>query len=95
MLYVTTIQLNINQLYILLSDQTVLFQEIQFRISHLFVFSFNIIDPLIGPYKLLQLQGRVNLEAMVMKGLLLGWLFGFYGISTFGGYLMPNPFLYK
>ena len=22
-------------------------------------------------------------------------LFGFYGISTFGGYLMPNPFLYK
>ena len=25
----------------------------------------------------------------------LGWLFGFYGISTFVGYLMPNPFLYK
>ena len=23
------------------------------------------------------------------------WLFGFYGISTFVGYLMPNPFLYK
>ena len=22
-------------------------------------------------------------------------LFGFYGISSFGGYLMPNPFLYK
>ena len=22
-------------------------------------------------------------------------LFGFYGISTFAGYLMPNPFLYK
>ena len=22
-------------------------------------------------------------------------LFGFYGISTFVGYLMPNPFLYK
>ena len=21
------------------------------------------------------------------------WLFGFYGISTFVGYLMPNPFL--
>ena len=23
--------------------------------------------------------------------LLIGWLFGFYGISTFVGYLMPNP----
>ena len=23
------------------------------------------------------------------------WLFGFYGISTFVGYLIPNPFLYK
>ena len=25
----------------------------------------------------------------------IGWLFGFYGISIFVGYLMPNPFLYK
>ena len=25
---------------------------------------------------------------------LVGWL-GFYGISTFVGYLMPSPFLYK
>ena len=23
------------------------------------------------------------------------YLLGFYGISTFGGYLMQNPFLYK
>ena len=23
------------------------------------------------------------------------WFLGFYGISTFGGYLMPNPFLCK
>ena len=23
------------------------------------------------------------------------WLVGFYGISTFVGYLTPNPFLYK
>ena len=23
------------------------------------------------------------------------WLVGFYGISIFVGYLMPNPFLYK
>ena len=26
---------------------------------------------------------------------LVGRLFGFYGISTFVGYLMPNPFLCK
>ena len=26
---------------------------------------------------------------------LVTWLFGFYGRSTFVGYLMPNPFLYK
>ena len=26
---------------------------------------------------------------------MVGWLFGFYGISTFVGYLMPNPFLNK
>ena len=26
---------------------------------------------------------------------LRGWLVGFYGISTFVGYLTPNPFLYK
>ena len=26
---------------------------------------------------------------------LFGWLVGFYGISTFVGYLTPNPFLYK
>ena len=25
----------------------------------------------------------------------VGWLFGFYGILTFVGYLMLNPFLYK
>ena len=25
----------------------------------------------------------------------VGWLVGFYCISTFVGYLMPNPFLYK
>ena len=26
---------------------------------------------------------------------LVGWLVGFHGISTFVGYLMPDPFLYK
>ena len=27
--------------------------------------------------------------------LILGWLFWCYGISTFAGYLIPNPLLYK
>ena len=31
----------------------------------------------------------------LLFGLVVGWLIGFYGISTFVGYLMPNPFLYK
>ena len=26
---------------------------------------------------------------------MIGWLVGFYGISTFVGYFMPNPFLCK
>ena len=26
---------------------------------------------------------------------MVGWLFGFYGISTFVGYLMPNPVLFQ
>ena len=30
-----------------------------------------------------------------LVGWLVGWVFGFYGISTFVGYLMPNPFLQK
>ena len=32
--------------------------------------------------------------AMVQTIIVVGcWLVGFYGISTFVGYLMPNPFL--
>ena len=29
------------------------------------------------------------------QGWLVRWLFGFYGISTFVGYLTPNKFLWK
>ena len=32
------------------------------------------------------------LKQVIMKD---GWLVGFYGISTFVGYLTPNPFLRK
>ena len=28
-----------------------------------------------------------------MGGVLVGWLFGFYGMSTFAGYSTLNPFL--
>ena len=31
----------------------------------------------------------------MIKEKLVGWLIGFYGISTFVGYLTPNPFLCK
>ena len=33
----------------------------------------------------------VGMSIMIM----VGWLVGFYGISTFVGYLIPNPFLCK
>ena len=32
---------------------------------------------------------------LIVSVILVGWLFGFYSISTLVGYLMPNPFLYK
>ena len=34
-------------------------------------------------------------DESILFYLLIDWLFGFYGISSFVGYLMPNPFLYK
>ena len=41
---------------------------------------------------LLQKINNINIEN---KWLSFGWLFEFYGISTFVGYLTPNPFLWK
>ena len=35
------------------------------------------------------------LEDRKVKSIGLVWFVGFYGISTFVGYLTPNPFLYK
>ena len=62
----------------MLNDQTVLFQLIQFSLSHLFEFSLNVkvkfksqivlFDPKIGPYQVWELRLRVDLEAVEMKG---------------------------
>ena len=41
-----------------------------------------------------QIFGRVEFYSDDKKGWLVGWL-GFYAISTFVVYLLPNPFLYK
>ena len=43
-------------------------------------------DPQIG-------DDTIYLELLQMVRVV--WLVGFYGISTFVGYLMPNPFLYE
>ena len=40
-------------------------------------------------------KDQVYMTLLPTKMQLVGWLVGFYGISTFVGYLMPNPFLYK
>ena len=37
---------------------------------------------------------KACVESARSTELLVGWL-GFYGLSTFVGYLTPNPFLYK
>ena len=54
-----------------LNNQTVLFQTIQFSISHLFALSLNINQFYLtyreGPYQVLPLQARVNQGAMAMK----------------------------
>ena len=39
--------------------------------------------------------GKVQINDKEVKFQLVGWLFGFYGISTFVGYLMPNPIFMK
>ena len=37
----------------------------------------------------------LNVLILKLCMFVVGWLFGFYGISTFVGYLMPNPLLCK
>ena len=64
------------------------FQVFEFNtnnhIQHLFaVIQFHIV-------KLFQI-----LLCITNNSMLVGCLLGFYGISTFVGYLMPNPFLWK
>ena len=42
-------------------------------------------------------MGQIFNQLLYLKpfNCLFVFLFGFYGVSTFVGYLMPNPFLYK
>ena len=133
-----------------LNDQTVLFQTIQFSISHSFAHSLNVkrfylthrnlsgaITPgpkwtwkqwqwtgiLHSPKLLLCWTLTIRLFNVISRTLvggvlplcryafgvfycprwpgyilmswLVGWLVGFYGISTFIGYIMPNPIFYN
>ena len=41
------------------------------------------------------LVGNIFVSNLMPNPVYIWCLFGFYGISTFVGYLMPNPFLYK
>ena len=43
----------------------------------------------------LQLRKMNSVPSSLIKLVLVGWLVGFYGISTLAGYLMPNRFLIK
>ena len=57
--------------YIQLNDQTVLFQTIQFSISHLFALSLNVKQFYLThrqDYQVLPLQARVDLRVMAIKG---------------------------
>ena len=38
-------------------------------------------------------KNYIEIVQKLLDGLV--WFVGFYGISTFVGYLTPNPFLYK
>ena len=38
---------------------------------------------------------KILFENVTQQVIGLVWFVGFYGISIFVGYLMPNPFLYK
>ena len=42
-----------------------------------------------------QLNINMHIYECYCLGMMFVCLFGFYGISTFVGYLIPNPFLYK
>ena len=40
-----------------------------------------------------QQSGKTIGSEAMLQAIEVGWLFGFHGISTFVGYLTPNPFL--
>ena len=41
------------------------------------------------------MYSSVYIYIFIYMGVYRSWLFRFYGISPFVGYLMPNTFLYK
>ena len=64
--------------------------------------SFLTVTFLTGCHCSFQREDSINLISIVSvgchvttisRGHMFGWLLGFYGISTFIGYLTPNPFL--
>ena len=63
-------------------------------LDRLFVLFFSFEDTISDVYFLLALCSTTHHGVQHVLGL-VGWLFWFYGISTFIGYLIPNPFLYK
>ena len=40
-------------------------------------------------------NNSIQSKSLLYIIIIQGWLVGFYGISTFVGYLTPNPFLCK
>ena len=79
LLNVKTAQLNVKITQ--LNVKTVLFQTIQFSLST----QFSSIKKII--FQIVQFSIGTQFQCW-----LVGWLFRFYSISTFIGYLMPNPF---
>ena len=46
-------------------------------------------------FKVFLLYTNISMGTQLNCSKLVGWLVGFYGISTFVDYLISNPFLYK
>ena len=47
------------------------------------------------PKPIIKIRKREKNLIFQQDTVMVGWLVGFYGVSTFEGYLTPNPFLCK